>query len=413
MNYFFDSPNYLIQNTEIVIIYSTRYLDQVHNTVYIVLDKLYKLKKSLTIVRRLYILYIVFKRLMTDIDEYVKRRNEILTQLSTIEQNNFMSKKEFIIKLKEVERPLLKSGHYPDRQLSDLCSLIGETLEKYNVSYPRTKLPELFDDDEKRTYNKPTTNVTKSDNSNSPPLKPEQDQGVLGQIDFMEKAIGKSWDEMVDYDPADKLLAFEKIATKSVNHIKTFTKKLFTAQYFVGHFESNFGTVEKAEALLKSLPKKERERLQSLITIYHSNVLLISDMEESLADITENQIKEIQATQAVTSKQLDERNKLTNWEKLSIILAMKCAGIAKNQCAKINGIDKKHITNNILPRTSPTESQHTNKHHDYISWFKNITISLGGKQYTFDISQWFDGQIERKKLQLPFEPLVLVDSVVE
>ena len=114
--------------------------------------------------------------------------------------------------------------------------------------------------------------------------------------------------------------------------------------------------------------------------------------------------------QAVTSKDVDERSKLTNWEKLSIWLAMKAGNIAKNQCAKLNNIDKKHIANNIYPKESPTETKTKNKHHDYVSWFKTITVKLGGKEYTLDISRWFDEQVERKKLSLEFKPLVVVNA---
>ena len=77
------------------------------------------------------------------------------------------------------------------------------------------------------------------------------------------------------------------------------------------------------------------------------------------------------------------------------------------ECAKMCGIDKKHITNNIYPRESPTETHTKNKHHDYISWFDNITVKLGGGEYALNISRWYDEQIERKKLQLEFRPLVI------
>ena len=86
-----------------------------------------------------------------------------------------------------------------------------------------------------------------------------------------------------------------------------------------------------------------------------------------------------------------------------IVLAMKAGGIAKNQCAKLCNIDKKHITNNIYPEESPVEPYSKNKHHEYISWFK--AISIDGK--VFDISRWFEVQIVRKKLDLEFKPLLI------
>lgn len=102
------------------------------------------------------------------------------------------------------------------------------------------------------------------------------------------------------------------------------------------------------------------------------------------------------------SKDLDQRNNLINWEKLMIVLDMKAVCIAKNQCAKLNGINKKHITNGIYPKESPVEPYGKNKHHAYISWFK--AIKMDGK--VFDISRWFDEQIIRRKLNLEFKPII-------
>jgi hypothetical protein len=85
--------------------------------------------------------------------------------MADLEIKDFMTKKDYITNLKNVTRPLVLSGFYEDKTLSDFCSLIQDMLEKYNISYPRTKLAELFDDDEKRSYNKKDKpNVTSSDN---------------------------------------------------------------------------------------------------------------------------------------------------------------------------------------------------------------------------------------------------------
>jgi len=346
----------------------------------------------------------------TDTDEYVKQQTKILTDLSDFENKGVMTKKEYITNLRQVTRPLVLSGYYPDVQLNDLCSFIGDLLEKYNIAYSRTTLPSLFEDDEKRTQ---FTNkrFLKEEPNISSPL--ESEQGIIGQLDHLEKSIGKRYDVIPHYAAADKLNTLEQITIKSTNHIKTFTKKLLTANFYVDSFEKQFASAEDAEKILETLPKKQKIRLNSLITIYHSSILLITEMESNLADITDHKIKEMQVTQNITSKEIDERNKLTNWEKMMIILGMDVGGLAKNYCAKLNGIDKKHITNNIYPQVAPTENKTENKHHMYKSWFKCITLKIGGKQHTFDISRWFDEQVERGKLDLEFKPLVVVNGRVE
>jgi len=347
---------------------------------------------------------------MTETDEYVKRTNEILENLTYINNESFTKKKSLIIQLKEMQRPLVLAGFYPDVSLDDLCSFIGNLLLDNHIEYSSGHLAELFDDDEKRTQHR-SKNSPHRGVMDSPP--PQQEQGIIGQLDFMEKQIGKSYDVMPDYHAADKLFTLEQIANKSVSHIKTFTRKLFTANYYINSFEKQFGDVDQADKTLETLPKKQKIRLNSLIAIYHSSILLISEMESNLVDIKTNSIKEMQAQQNIISKEIDERSKLTNWEKLMIILGMDLGGLAKNRCAKLNHIDKKHITNNIYPKISPTENHTENKHHQYLSWFKCITIKLDGKSHTLDISRWFDEQIERKKLQLEFEPLILVNNRVE
>ena len=109
---------------------------------------------------------------MTDNTEYIKAQTKALADLEALENQDFVSKKDKIGNLKNATRPLIISGFYPDTALSDFCSLIQDMLEKYNISYSRTKLAELFDDDEKRSYTKKgSMNVTTGDNEIVPPWK--------------------------------------------------------------------------------------------------------------------------------------------------------------------------------------------------------------------------------------------------
>ena len=59
-----------------------------------------------------------------NIDEYLKAKNQLLEKMSNHESQSFMTKKEFILKLRDIERPLIMSGYYPDLKLNDLCSHI-------------------------------------------------------------------------------------------------------------------------------------------------------------------------------------------------------------------------------------------------------------------------------------------------
>lgn len=351
---------------------------------------------------------------MNETDERVKQMNAILTEMANLDSEVGTTKKQYILKLKDQIRPLLLSGYFPDRTLSDHCSLIGELLEKHNISYPRTKLPELFDDDEKRIQHR-QNNVTSGEVMDSPPLEIAEG-GIIGQLDFLEKQIGKSYDMMERYDPADKLVTLENIANKSVSHIKTFTKKLFTVNYFVAKFEQTFNSADEAEKIMKGLPKKQRDRLNSLIVKYNTDVLLITELESSLADITDQSIKEIQAKQIITSKEIDERNKLSTWEKITITLARLNGAISKNHCARLHGVDKKHLTNNIEPKSNPVSGV-PNKHHSILErlWFKTMRVQCAKCNHVniFDACSKIEEDLARDQLDLQSRPTVLVNAEVK
>lgn len=146
----------------------------------------------------------------------------------------------------------------------------------------------------------------------------------------------------------------------------------------------------------RMLTEETTWRLQSLLTIYDTSVSLITEIEENLLDISDKQVKEIQSTQVIASKEIDERSKLTNWKKIMIVLAKKAGNLAKNYYAKLNGIDKKHITNNIYPKESPTELHTKNRHHEYVSWFKYIYIKLGAKNTLWYLKVvWFSDRTRK------------------
>ena len=348
-----------------------------------------------------------------NIDEQIKARNKILENLAYLNKESFAKKKDYIIQLKDVERPLVLSGYYPDVSLSDLCSHIGKTLTERNIEYSSGHLAELFDDDEKRTQHR-SNNSPDGGVSNSPPLEPTEDS-IIGQLDFLEKQIGKSYDTMVDYAPADKLNTLEIISAKHTAHLKSFIKKLYTAHHFVDSFERTFGDADAAEITLKGLPKKQRERLDALYNIYNASNLLIAEMESSLVDITTNTIKEIQADQLITSREIDERNKLSTWEKLTITLARLNGKISKNFTARLHGVDKKHLSNNIEPVINPLTGK-KNKHHDIFEmpWFKTMrVVCTCGKENIFDATQKIEEDLIRNSLDLQSKPTVLVNVKVK
>jgi len=206
---------------------------------------------------------------MTDTDEYLKAQTKILADLADIENKGVMTKKEYILKLKDVTRPLIQSGYYPEIQLDDFCSLIGELLKKHNVEYSSGHLAELFDDNEKRIQHS-SKNSPDGGVSNSLPL---EQQGIETVITSLNRARVRAYDVITDYDYALKLNQQVHIAQKNVDHLNTISKRLLTAKHFVDYFENNY-TISSFEELMLQYPKKIREQLDDILTGYHAAVLL-------------------------------------------------------------------------------------------------------------------------------------------
>ena len=81
--------------------------------------------------------------------------------------------------------------------------------------------------------------------------------------------------------------------------------------------------------------------------------------------------------------------------------------------AKKLGVNKKHLTNNVRPKENPV-THARNLHHDYINWFTHIEVtSPKGEVFVFDAKDYFDQQIERGKLNLPFKPMILRNCEID
>ena len=61
---------------------------------------------------------------------------------------------------------------------------------------------------------------------------------------------------------------------------------------------------------------------------------------------------------------------------------------------------------NIMKKEQPKIMKH-------LDWFRSITISLGSKKFTFDIADWYNRQIQRGELELPFEEIVLENTKID
>lgn len=354
-------------------------------------------------------MYYAIKYVTSNFDEYVDAQTKILNQLSTLESSSFETKKEYIIRLKEVTRPLIENGFYEGYKLRDLCSFISnELLNKHGITYNKSgDYYALFSEDEKHLEKSNMTSRTRQKISSLPIEKQTGNQTIDKLKQFARADIPQP-------DESDYSTYFNKIieiSNQSIKQSESLLSKLGKAYFFTEKFDDVFPS-RKSFDEFKEQNKKSRD-LDELLKFYESCKNTIKIIESEIKDpgkkVTE--LNELLAEQRFISKQIDERNKITFLEKWNSIVANIELGISA--IAKRLGVNKKHLTNNVRPTENPV-THSKNMHHEYIDWFTHIQIvTPNGETFTFDAKDYFDKQIERGKLNLPIKSLVLKNAIIE
>lgn len=74
-----------------------------------------------------------------DIREYQAKHSEYLNQLRLLDSEDFTTKRQLVIRLIEVTRPLVENGYVKGLKLQDLAIYINNRLEEYDIQYPRNQ----------------------------------------------------------------------------------------------------------------------------------------------------------------------------------------------------------------------------------------------------------------------------------
>lgn len=351
---------------------------------------------------------------LENLDEYLLTQKSILEELSHIESKDFETKEKYIIRLKEVTRPLVEAGYYSGIKVIDLASFIQKNLlEKHNITYPDNgRYYSLFGDDEKHSKSEGSTLCRKIIS----PLPLEQQTGndIIDDLKYTER----NGQDLPTTEFTKYFQLIFDVSSEIVKQTESIAKKYGNAFAYESHFDRFFPDKGELEREIESSVGKKKKELQERYDVYNHCKTVIFDIENSIDNLFEKQreLLDIKAEQKHTSKLLDERNKITFIEKWNAIICSKLDGLGISAIAKRLGIDKKHMTNNIIPTHNPITvggKQTENKHHNMISWFQAINIvTPSGETFTFNAKEYFDKQIERGKLNLPFKDLVLSNSRV-
>ncbi|UVF62303.1 hypothetical protein [Nitrososphaeria virus YSH_462411] len=346
---------------------------------------------------------------LESLDEYVKSQSDIIEELKKIESDDFKTKEQKIIRLKEVTRPLIEAGYYEGVTVGHLASFIQkDILEKHNITYPNNgRYYSLFAEDEKREY---STSGRKE--ISSLPIEQQTGNDELDKL----KAVERNGFEFPKSAFTDYLNLLEDCSTETTKQVMSIIRKMGNAFAYETAFDRIFPDKKELEKQIESIVGKKKKELQERYEYYLKSQETIKNIEEEIGDVLPKtkMLKEILAEQKHISSLLDERITITFVEKWKAILCDVCEStLGISAIAKRLRVDKKHISNNIRPTNNPVTCAE-NKHHNYINWFTAINITTpSGEKLVFDMKDWADRQIERKKLDLPFEDIVLKTCEIE
>ena len=339
--------------------------------------------------------------------EYVMQQNKILEELTGLEHKDFETKKQYIMRLREVTIPLIESGYYEGVKLQDTASFIQkELLSKHSITYPDNgSYYAIFKEEEKHNNN---PNSTRSREKISSPLPLEKQTGD-DDIDLLKQYARSGLSMPDNYQYHIYLERIIDVSNETIKQSESLIRKLGAAFFYIDKFDKMFPNKKELEIEIKQNSKKAKE-LAELYDHYKQCENTIESIESGIGSTPDKieKLEETLANQRHISKQIDERSKITFLEKWNTIVAEIEIGISA--IAKKLGVNKKHLTNNVRPRENPVTGVE-NKHHKYINWFRAIQVTApNGERFTFDAKEYFDKQIERGKLQIPFEPMVLKNA---
>ncbi len=308
---------------------------------------------------------------LTNIEEYLKRQNELLDRLTQINNEDYKTKREIIQELIDATRPLFEAGYYQWKKWF-FASFIYQQLEQYNIEYPRNQaFYQLFEDNEKREEG---TNF-------------ESTIGRLHQHEFDDTddskikrcECGAIQFEALIYDVEPPKEKEQPLVTSGT------TSKEEKPDPFSNPYTEYLQRI-----------KFNCDELGSICSDWVKKYYLDKDtakaIEQSLKPNVEEQ-KTLEAKLIHMGKQSDFRQKIGEFEKVkSIILCESTYNLAK--VAKMLSITPKHESKNIL--------QNINRFITNMKWFRALIFECEKctHQNTIEIFDWYNQQIVRKTLGL-------------
>lgn len=354
-----------------------------------------------------------------DYDDVQVAINRKLSELENQENSELKTKIQIIRDIVELERILLDAGKLDISARYEFSSYITRKLNSRGIhpeNWGNENYYNLFQEGEKRLQHgkTPTAIGGRNDTSHIQHDAIKDIQKILWGFEKPEdnerEQKFKDFVESIEIPQYETIKKIRSLVNKSLQSTDSIISRYQTSLYYQYEFENNFKTEQQARQMMTKLVKRDSLRVESIINKYQQHQQQQAVIESGI-NTSPTDILELEASILETAHRLDDRNKISTWEKITIILTSKTEAF-NSHIAKLLEITKKHITNNIIPPENPVTHQE-NKHHKQISYFKAIeVISPSGEKFVFDITEWFEQQLIREKLALPFKPIILTNSQI-
>lgn len=295
------------------------------------------------------------EQLTTKDYEYLhKQSNQILAQIEQVELGSYKTKFELISQYVEIERKLLEGGKLELHDKRDFASYISRKLTDRNVTFARSgqSFYVLFREDEKRgnelrqNIEEISSDFTKLDNPVESPRK------------VIKQDIEDEYTQTLEY------------ATVILEQARDICNDIIVKYKGVTVIKDGVET----------------------------QVNFREEVKKGIGDLAQfkDELKEFNASLEHIAQNNDLRNKARDWKKIKALLLEKVEyNIAK--VAQLIHISPKHMSANIMKNEQEDLMQKAR-------WFDVIDVKCScGKENTLDIGDWFNKQVERMNLSLPFK----------
>jgi len=304
-----------------------------------------------------------FKYSDQEISEVWSDLNSAKKELEAIETKDAEPKKELLERIRDKVRILVKAEKIPIKQ-SQIMSYVWNILDERDISYSKGHFSELFNDQEKRNYSKSSQGNIHQHSfkimTEIPQGKWEQCQCGTNRLNGIEQMDLSS---ETQEESSEKLIVRETIEPQEIQfeYLKLikelFSQNIHAIDTIIQKCTLDITSIKKqtTENKKRQAPQVDYEKLfnsTKLLVDKRVNIVLgeLSDVNQAGITKTKKSISDI----IHSIKLLNDRTKITSYEKAVAKILINKFAFFVGDIAKILNITTKHVKNNILKLNSPS-----------------------------------------------------------